>query len=135
MMVKNASTFPPGNGAGRGGPARGPGTGGPASGTPAYGTRAPFGPDNRPAAQARLAGREAAADARRRIAERLADLIEAQFTRALDPAHPQGHAAAVSLLDRICPPESRQTIAGDPAAPIARIERVIIEPGAKPAGE
>jgi hypothetical protein len=47
------------------------------------------------------------------VIERLPEILEAQFARALDLSHPQGHAAAKDLLDRICPPESRQTIAGD----------------------
>jgi hypothetical protein len=71
-----------------------------------------------------------AADFRARVAERAAEIFEAQLARALDPAHPQGHAAAVNLLDRIMPPESKATLAGDPNAPVAitRIERIIIEP-------
>ena len=41
------------------------------------------------------------------------------FTRALDTAHPQGHAAAKDLLDRIAPPETKQTVSGDADAPLA----------------
>ena len=57
-----------------------------------------------------------------------AEIVEAQLGRALDPLHPQGHAAAVDLLNRIMPPETRATLAGDPDAPVAitRIERIII---------
>ena len=64
------------------------------------------------------------------VAERAAEIVEAQLGRALDPLHPQGHAAAVDLLNRIMPPETRATLAGDPDAPVAitRIERIIIEP-------
>ena len=64
---------------------------------------------------------------RARIAEHAAEIVQAQLDRAIDPAHPQGHAAAVDLLNRIMPPETRQTLAGDPTAPILRIERVILE--------
>lgn len=110
-MTRNASTFPPGRGPGRGGPAKGPGWGGPANG--AGRPRVLFTPDCQPAPEAKLAGREFAAEARRRVIERLPEILEAQFTRALDISHPQGHAAAKDLLDRICPPETRQTIASD----------------------
>ncbi len=127
-MARNASTFPPGRGAGRGGPARGPGAG-PGYGGPAHGLRLPFGPGNTPTGEAKAFGRALAGEMRARIAERAGEILEAQFARALDPLHPQGHAVAVDLLNRIMPPESRQTLAGDPAAPIARIERVIIEAG------
>jgi hypothetical protein len=71
-----------------------------------------------------------AAELRARVAERAAEIFEAQLGRALDPLHPQGHAAAVDLLNRIMPPETKATLAGDPDAPVAitRIERIIIEP-------
>ena len=114
-MARNASTFPPGRGPGRGGPARGAGWGGPASG--AGRPRALFTQDCQPAPEAKIAGREFATEARRRVIERLPEILEAQFARALDPAHPQGHAAAKDLLDRIMPPESRQTIMGDGSPP------------------
>ena len=69
-----------------------------------------------------------AAEMRASIAERRQALLEAQMARALNPEHPQGHAAAVNLLDRIMPPESKATIAGDDDAPlITRIERVIVD--------
>ncbi len=114
-MAKNASTFPPGNGAGIGGPANGAGWGGPANG--AGRPRARFTADCQPAPEAKLAGREFAAEARRRVIEHLPEILAAQFARALDLTHPAGHAAAKDLLDRICPPESRQAIAGDGSLP------------------
>ena len=114
-MTRNASTFPPGRGPGRGGPARGAGYGGPANG--AGRPRALFTQDCQPAPEAKVAGREFAAEARRRVIERLPEILEAQFARALDISHPQGHAAAKDLLDRIMPPESRQTIMGDGSPP------------------
>jgi hypothetical protein len=104
-----------GNGAGHGGPAKGAGWGGPANGTGRPCAR--FTPENQPAPEAKVAGKEFAAEARRRVIERLPEILEAQFARALDISHPQGHAAAKDLLDRICPPESRQTIAGDGSPP------------------
>ena len=128
-MARNASTFPPGRGPGRGGPARGPGAG-PGYGGPAHGLRLPFGPGNTPSGEAKAFGRAVAAELRARVAERAAEIFEAQLGRALDPLHPQGHAAAVDLLNRIMPPETKATLAGDPDAPVAitRIERIIIEP-------
>jgi hypothetical protein len=114
-MTRNASTFPPGRGKGLGGPAKGAGYGGPANG--AGRPRALFTQDCQPAPEAKVAGREFAAEARRRVIERLPEILAAQFERALDISHPQGHAAAKDLLDRICPPESRQTITGDGSPP------------------
>jgi hypothetical protein len=107
-------------------PAGGVGTGGPASGAPA---RAPFGEAPQPAPWTKSEGRRVAAEIRASIADRRQELLDAQMTRALNPAHPQGHAAAVNLLDRIMPPESKATLAGDPDEPVAitRIERVIVE--------
>jgi hypothetical protein len=114
-MTKNATSFLAGRGPGRGGPAKGAGWGGPANG--AGRPRALFTPDCQPTLEAKLAGKEFAAEARRRVIERLPAILKAQFARALDISHPQGHAAAKDLLDRICPPESRQTIAGDGSLP------------------
>jgi hypothetical protein len=55
------------------------------------------------------------------IAARKEEILEAQFTRALDKTHPQGHAAAKDLLDRIAPPTAqlehtltRATISAEP---------------------
>ena len=110
---------------GTGIPARGAGTGGPARGEPA---RAAFGVAPQPPAWTKSEGRAVAAEIRRSIAERRQALLEAQMARALDPAHPQGHAAAVNLLDRIMPPESKATLAGDDDAPlITKIERVRVD--------
>ena len=114
-MTKNATSFPSGRGPGRGGPAKGAGWGGPAKG--AGRPRALFTPDCQPAPEAKVAGKEFAAEARRRVIEHLPEILEAQFARALDLTHPAGHAAAKDLLDRICPPESRQTIMGDGSLP------------------
>ena len=96
-------------------------------GGPARGMRAPFGPENRPRPEAQSAGKAVAGETRARIAAHATEIVQAQLDRALDLAHPQGHAAAKALLDMICPPETRQTLAGDPTAPIHRIERVILE--------
>jgi hypothetical protein len=106
-------------------PAGGVGTGGPASGAPA---RAPFGEAPQPAPWTKSEGRRVANEIRATIADRRQALLDAQMTRALNPAHPQGHAAAVNLLDRIMPPESKATLAGDDDAPlITKIERVIVD--------
>jgi hypothetical protein len=107
-MTRNASTFPAGRGPGRGGPAKGAGR-----------PRALFTPDCQPAPEAKVAGKEFAAEARRRVIEHLPEILAAQFARALDLTHPAGHAAAKDLLDRICPPESRQTLSGAPDALMA----------------
>jgi hypothetical protein len=116
-MTRNATSFPPGRGPGRGGPAKGAGWGGAANG--AGRPRALFTPDCQPAPEAKIAGKEFAAEARRRVTEHLPEILAAQFARALDLTHPAGHAAAKDLLDRICPPESRQTLSGAPDAPLA----------------
>jgi len=104
--------------------ARGAGQWGAASNAP----RAAFGVAPQPPAWTKSEGRAVAAEIRRSIAERRQALLEAQMARELDPAHPQGHAAAVNLLDRIMPPESKATLAGDDDAPlITKIERVIVD--------
>ena len=95
----------------------------------AKGTRPPFGEQPQPPAWSKAAGWAAAAEIKAEIVARKRAILDAQMARALDPAHPQGHAAAVNLLDRIMPPESKATLAGDGEAPlITRIERVIIGP-------
>jgi hypothetical protein len=95
----------------------------------AKGTRPPFGEQPQPAPWCKAAGWAAAAEIKAEIVARKKAILDAQLARALDPAHPQGHAAAVNLLDRIMPPESKATLAGDGDAPlITRIERVIIGP-------
>ena len=88
-----------------------------------------FTPEKKPAPWSKAAGWAAAAEIKAEIVARKKAILDAQLARALDPAHPQGHAAAVNLLDRIMPPESKQTLAGDPDAPVAitRIERVVID--------
>lgn len=110
-------------GAGHGGPAKGPGHGGPATGL-----YTPFSSTAQPSAQAKLAGKAVAAEIRAAIAAKRDAILEAQMIRALDPSHPHGHAAAVDLLNRIMPPETKATIAGDDdAPPIHRIERIILD--------
>jgi hypothetical protein len=89
-----------GNGAGKG-PGYGPGAGPSAP---------PFTADNQPTGEAKSAGKEVAADIKAKIAARREEILAAQFTRALDTAHPQGHAAAKDLLDRIAPPESKTDV-------------------------
>ena len=131
VMVENPRARAKGNGPGHGGPASGlPASGLPASGMPASGSdAAPFTSDKQPAPWSKAAGWAAAAEIKAEIVARKKDILDAQMARALDPAHPQGHAAAVNLLDRIMPPESKATLAGDGDAPlITRIERVIIGP-------
>ena len=117
-MTRNATSFPAGNGKGHGGPARGPGMGFGVGG-PARGMRAPFGPENRPSPEAQSAGKAVATETRARIAAHAAEIVQAQLDRALDLAHPQGHAAAKALLDMICPPETRQSLSGAPDAMMA----------------
>ncbi len=95
----------------------------------AKGTRPPFGEQPQPPPWSKAAGWAAAAEIKAEIVARKKEILDAQLARALDQAHPQGHAAAVNLLDRIMPPESKATLAGDGEAPlITRIERVIIGP-------
>ena len=109
LMGRTSTTRPKGNGAGKG-PGYGPGAG----------PSAPlFTADNQPAPEAKSAGKEVAAEIKAQIAARRGEILEAQFTRALDTAHPQGHAAAKDLLDRIAPPETKQTVSGDADAPLA----------------
>jgi hypothetical protein len=87
------------------GPGKGPGYG------PGAGPSAPpFTADNQPAPEAKSAGKEVAAEIKAQIAARKEEILAAQFTRALDPLHPQGHAAAKDLLDRIAPPESKTDV-------------------------
>ena len=65
------------------------------------------------------AGKAVAGETRARIAAHATEIVQAQLDRALDLAHPQGHAAAKALLDMICPPETRQTLSGAPDALMA----------------
>jgi hypothetical protein len=105
------STTRVGNGAGKG-PGYGPGAGPSAP---------PFTADNQPTGEAKSAGKEVAAQIKAKIAARKEEILAAQFTRALDTAHPQGHAAAEALLNRIMPPtaqlehtHTRATISAEP---------------------
>ncbi len=103
--------FPKGNGAGVGGAAKA--------------VRPAFTPANQPAPAEKSAGWDVAKEIRERIAARRHEILEAQFARATDPAHAQGHAAATDLLNRILPP--RQEISGAEGGPL-EIRRVIVDP-------
>ncbi len=109
-MPRTRTTWSKGNGAGYGGPATGAGAG-PGYG-PGTGAARPFGAHHQPSALAKIIGKEVAAEAKARIADRAMELIEAQFERALDLQHPQGHQAAKDLLDRLMPPEQKQELTG-----------------------
>jgi hypothetical protein len=118
MGGRTSGTRPKGNGPGHGGPA----SGRPASGAgygPGAGPAKAFSADNQPLGEAKSAGHEIASVIKAQIAARKEEIIAAQFQRALDPMHPQGHAAAKDLLDRIAPPETKQTVSGDADAPLA----------------
>ena len=104
MGGRTSATRPKGNGPGHGGAATGAGYGlgaGPAKA---------FTADNQPTGEAKSAGKEVAVEIKAQIAARKEEILAAQFTRALDTAHPQGHAAAKDLLDRIAPPESKTDV-------------------------
>jgi hypothetical protein len=118
LMGRTSTTRPKGNGPGHGGPARGASASGAGYG-PGAGPAKSFAADHQPPGEAKSAGHEIAAEIRARIAARKEEIIAAQFSRALDPMHPQGHAAAKDLLDRIAPPETKQTVSGDADAPLA----------------
>jgi hypothetical protein len=99
-----------------------PASGASASGAgygPGAGPAKAFGANNQPLGEAKSAGHEIASVIKAQIAARKEAILEAQFQRALDPMHPQGHAAAKDLLDRIAPPETKQTVSGDADAPLA----------------
>jgi len=97
LMGRTSTTRPKGNGAGKG-PGYGPGAG---SSAP------PFTADNQPTGEAKSAGKEVAAEIRARIAAQKDAILDAQLARATDALNPQGHAAAVDLLNRIMPPVSK----------------------------
>ncbi|MFN8995716.1 MAG: hypothetical protein ACK5X3_18900 [Pseudomonadota bacterium] len=118
LMGRTSTTRPKGNGPGHGGPARGASASGAGYGPGASPAKS-FAADHQPSGEAKSAGHEIAAEIRARIAARKEEIIAAQFSRALDPMHPQGHAAAKDLLDRIAPPETKQTVSGDADAPLA----------------
>ena len=109
MGGRTCATRPKGNG---------PGYGGPAKGARRGDGRAAFTPDAQPLPEAKRAGHEVAAEIKARIAAHKDAILAAQLERATDVAHPAGHAAAVDLLNRIAPPETKQTISGDPNAPM-----------------
>jgi hypothetical protein len=110
MGGRTSATRPKGNG---------PGYGGPAKGARRGNGREAFTPEAQPLPDAKRAGHEVAAEIRARIAAKKDAILDAQLARATAVMHPAGHAAAVDLLNRIMPPESKQTIAGDPDAPMA----------------
>ena len=109
MGGRTSATRPKGNG---------PGYGGPAKGARRGNGREAFTPKAQPLPEAKKAGHEVAAEIRARIAAQKDAILDAQLARATHVLHPAGHAAAVDLLNRIMPPESKQTIAGDPDAPL-----------------
>ena len=109
MGGRTSATRPKGNGPGYGGPAKGARRGNGRDG---------FTSEAQPSPDAKRAGHEVAAEIRARIAAQKDAILDAQLARATDVLHPAGHAAAVDLLNRIAPPESKQTIAGDPDAPL-----------------
>ena len=108
MGGRTSATRPKGNGPGYGGPAKGARRGNGRDG---------FTSEAQPLPDAKRAGHEVATEIRARIAAQKDAILDAQLARATDVLHPAGHAAAVDLLNRIAPPESKQTIAGDPDAP------------------
>jgi hypothetical protein len=110
MGGRTSATRPKGNGPGYGGPAKGARRGNGRDG---------FTSEAQPSPDAKRAGHEVAAEIKARIAARKDAILDAQLARATDVLHPAGHAAAVDLLNRIAPPESKQTISGDPDAPMA----------------
>lgn len=110
MGGRTSATRPKGNGPGYGGPAKGARRGNGRDG---------FTSEAQPSPDAKRAGHEVAAEIRARIAAQKDAILDAQLARATDVLHPAGHAAAVDLLNRIAPPESKQTIAGDPDAPLS----------------
>ena len=110
MGGRTSATRPKGNGPGYGGPAKGARRG---DGREAYTA------DMQPSPDAKRAGHEVAAEIRARIAAHKDAILDAQLARATDEANPSGHAAAVDLLNRIMPPESKQTVSGDADAPLA----------------
>jgi hypothetical protein len=97
----------------------GPGYGGPAKGARRGNGREAYTADTQPSPDAKRAGHEVAAEIRAKIAARKDEILEAQLARATDETNPSGHAAAVDLLNRIMPPESKQTVSGDADAPLA----------------
>lgn len=79
--------------------------------------------DHQPSGEAKSAGKAVAAEIREKIAARKDEILTAQFNRAIDNAHPNGHAAAVDLLNRIMPPKSETdlTSGGEPLEIVRRI--------------
>ena len=110
MGGRTSATRPKGNG---------PGYGGPAKGVRRGDGREAFTPEAQPSPDAKRAGHEVAAEIRARIAAHKDAILDAQLARATDAQNPSGHAAAVDLLNRIMPPESKQTVSGDADAPLA----------------
>jgi hypothetical protein len=120
MGGRTSATRPKGNGPGHGGPASGTPAGGHGYG-PGAGPAKAFTSEQQPTGEAKSAGKEVAAEIKAQIAARKEEILAAQFTRALDTKHPQGHAAAKDLLDRIAPPTAqlehtltRATISAEP---------------------
>lgn len=99
--------------------------GGVGIGGPAKGAGVKITAETQPSPEAKSAGKAVAQEIRARIAAKRNEILEAQFTRALDVNHTHGHAAAKDLLDRILPPQ--QEISGADGAPLV-IERRIVDP-------
>jgi hypothetical protein len=118
LMGRTRTTRPKGNGPGHGGPASGASASGAGYG-PGAGAAKSFAANHQPSGEAKSAGKEVAAEIKAKIAEHKDAILEAQLARAKDAAHPQGHAAAEALLNRIMPPETKQTVSGDADAPLA----------------
>lgn len=89
-----------------------------------------FTADNQPPSEAKAAGHEIAREIREEIARRRKEIIDAQFARALDLGHAQGHAAAKDLLDRVMPPVAKQEHSGpDGEALPSGIQVTFVRPG------
>jgi hypothetical protein len=85
----------------------------------------PFSREHQPSPEAKSAGQAVAREIRERIAEHKEALVTAQLARALDVTHNQGHQAAVDLLNRIMPPESKQEVSGPDGGPAEIIWRIV----------
>ena len=86
---------------------------------PAKGSRTPnYSASNQPSLEAKLAGRDVAAEIRERISVRRNEIVDAQLLRALDLAHPQGHQASSDLLDRIAPKINKNEVSGPEGGPM-----------------
>ena len=128
-MMKNATSFPAGNGAGYGGPANGPGKG-EGWGGPAGGMRAQFaqGAKGRPAGIRNGEGK--AARARAAFEDAAPEAAETVIRIARNPDDPRALQAALAVLNRIGLHEKSglEMTGAEGGAVITRIERVVIDP-------